>query len=344
VTAYIIRRLLLMPLILIGVTLIIFSMIWALGPDRLLASYIKSPEALKTPDAAERLIKKYGLDEPMPVQYLKWLGNILQGDFGYSMVGKKGVLPAMLERFPYTLELTIYAIIPVILVAIWLGVVSAVHQNKFIDQFIRVFALVGWSLPDFVFGLLLLLVFYSLLGWFPPGMVNTQFDLIMRSAEWNKITSMPTIDALLNGRLDIFVDALRHLILPVMTLAYVWWAYLLRITRSSMLEVLRKDYIRTARAKGVPENIVIQKHAKKNAMIPVLTVAGGSVIGLLGGTVFVETIFSRVGMGRFLADAATLLDYWSIIGGALFFSFIMVVGNLVVDVSYALVDPRIRLE
>ncbi len=343
-TAYIIRRLLLMPLILIGVTLIIFSMIWALGPDRLLASYIKSPEALKTPDAAERLIKKYGLDEPMPVQYLKWLGNILQGDFGYSMVGKKGVLPAMLERFPYTLELTIYAIIPVILVAIWLGVVSAVHQNKFIDQFIRVFALVGWSLPDFVFGLLLLLVFYSLLGWFPPGMVNTQFDLIMRSAEWNKITSMPTIDALLNGRLDIFVDALRHLILPVMTLAYLWWAYLLRITRSSMLEVLRKDYIRTARAKGVPENIVIQKHAKKNAMIPVLTVAGGSVIGLLGGTVFVETIFSRVGMGRFLADAATLLDYWSIIGGALFFSFIMVVGNLVVDVSYALLDPRIRLE
>lgn len=333
-----------MPLILIGVTLIIFSMIWALGPDRLLASYIKSPEALKTPDAAERLIKKYGLDEPMPVQYLKWLGNILQGDFGYSMVGKKGVLPAMLERFPYTLELTIYAIIPVILVAIWLGVVSAVHQNKFIDQFIRVFALVGWSLPDFVFGLLLLLVFYSLLGWFPPGMVNTQFDLIMRSAEWNKITSMPTIDALLNGRFDIFVDALRHLILPVMTLAYLWWAYLLRITRSSMLEVLRKDYIRTARAKGVPENIVIQKHAKKNAMIPVLTVAGGSVIGLLGGTVFVETIFSRVGMGRFLADAATLLDYWSIIGGALFFSFIMIVGNLVVDVSYALVDPRIRLE
>jgi len=344
VTAYIIRRLLLMPLILIGVTLIIFSMIWALGPDRLLASYVKSPEALKTPDAAERLIKKYGLDQPMPVQYIKWLGNILQGDFGYSMVGKKGVLPSILERFPYTLELALYAVVPVILVAIWLGVVSAVHQNKFIDQFIRVFALVGWSLPDFVFGLLLLWVFYSVLGWFPPGIVNTQFDLVMRSADWKTITSMPTIDALLNGRIDVFVDALRHMFLPVITLAYLWWAYLLRITRSSMLEVLRKDYIRTARAKGVPENLVIKKHAKKNAMIPVLTVAGGSVIGLLGGTVFVETIFSRVGMGRFLAEAATLLDYWSIIGGALFFSLIMVLGNLIVDVSYALVDPRIRLE
>ena len=333
-----------MPLILIGVTLIIFSMIWALGPDRLLASYVKSPEALKTPDAAERLIRKYGLDQPMPVQYIKWLGNILQGDFGYSMVGKKGVLPSILERFPYTLELALYAVVPVILVAIWLGVVSAVHQNKFIDQFIRVFALVGWSLPDFVFGLLLLWVFYSVLGWFPPGIVNTQFDLVMRSADWKTITSMPTIDALLNGRIDIFVDALRHIFLPVITLAYLWWAYLLRITRSSMLEVLRKDYIRTARAKGVPENLVIKKHAKKNAMIPVLTVAGGSVIGLLGGTVFVETIFSRVGMGKFLAEAATLLDYWSIIGGALFFSLIMVLGNLVVDVSYALVDPRIRLE
>ncbi len=343
-TAYIIRRLLLMPLILIGVTLIIFSMIWALGPDRLLASYVKSPEALKTPDAAERLIKKYGLDQPMPVQYIKWLGNILQGDFGYSMVGKKGVLPSILDRFPYTLELALYAVVPVILVAIWLGVVSAVHQNKFIDQFIRVFALVGWSLPDFVFGLLLLWIFYSVLGWFPPGIVNTQFDLVMRSADWKTITSMPTVDALLNGRIDIFIDALRHIFLPVITLAYLWWAYLLRITRSSMLEVLRKDYIRTARAKGVPENLVIRKHAKKNAMIPVLTVAGGSVIGLLGGTVFVETIFSRVGMGRFLAEAATLLDYWSIIGGALFFSLIMVLGNLVVDVSYALVDPRIRLE
>ena len=233
-TAYIIRRLLLMPLILIGVTLVIFAMIWALGPDRLLASYIKSPEALKTPDAAERLIRKYGLDEPMPVQYIKWLGNILQGDFGYSMVGKKGVLPAMLERFPHTLELTIFAIIPVILVAIWLGVISAVHQNKFIDQFIRVVALVGWSLPDFVFGLLLLMLFYSILGWFPPGMVSTEFDLVMRGADWKTITSMTTFDALLNGRLDIFIDALRHIILPVLTLAYLWWAYLLRITRSKI--------------------------------------------------------------------------------------------------------------
>jgi len=344
VIAYIVRRLLLVPLILVGVTLIIFSMIWALGPDMLVASYIKSPDAMKTPDARARIIAKYGLDQPTVVQYFKWLGNVVQGDFGYSLVGKEGVLPAILRRFPYTLELALYAFIPVVLVAIWLGVVSAVNQNKFIDQFIRVFALVGWSLPDFVFGLLLLLVFYSILGWFPPGMISTRFDLVMRGADWNAITRLPTIDALLNGRFDIFVDALRHLILPVITLAYLWWAYLLRITRSSMLEVLRKDYIRTARAKGVSERVVIKRHAKKNAMIPVITVAGASVVGLLGGTVFVETIFSRTGIGKFLADSAAQLDYWSIIGGALFFSLIMVLGNLIVDVSYALVDPRIRLE
>ncbi|AKI97165.1 ABC transporter permease [Kosmotoga pacifica] len=342
-TAYIIRRLLLLPLILIGVTLIIFSMIWTLGPERLLASYVKSPEALKTPDAAERLIKKYGLDQPMPVMYGKWLLNVLKGDLGYSLVGKAPVAKAIAERFPYTLELALYAFIPVVFVAIWLGITSAVHQNKFIDQFIRVFALIGWSLPDFVFGLLLLWIFYAVLGWFPPGMFSTKFELVLRSPEWHTITHLPTIDALLNGRFDVFVDALKHLVLPVMTISYLWWAYLLRITRSSMLEVLRKDYIRTARAKGVPEKVVINKHAKRNALIPVVTVAGGTVIGLLSGTVIVEAVFSRTGMGRFLATAATQLDYWSIIGGALFYSFILVLGNLIVDVSYAIIDPRIRL-
>jgi len=344
VTAYIIRRLLLLPLILIGVTLIIFAMIWALGPERLLASYVKSPEALKTPDAAQRLIRKYGLDQPMPVMYAKWLWNVVRGDMGYSLVGKEPVAKAIAERFPYTFELAIYAFIPVVLVAISLGVISAVNHNKFIDQFIRVFALIGWSLPDFVFGLLLLWIFYAKLGWFPPGMVSPEYDLVMRSAEWHTITHMPTFDALLNGRFDVFLDALRHMILPVITLAYLWWAYLLRITRSSMLEVLRKDYIRTARAKGVPEKIVINKHAKRNALIPVVTVAGGTVIGLLSGTVIIESVYSRSGIGRFLADAATQLDYWSIIGGALFFSFLLVIGNLIVDVSYAIIDPRIRLQ
>ncbi len=342
-TAYIIRRLLILPLILIGVTLIIFAMIWSLGPDKLLGSYIKSPEALKSPDAKERIIKKYGLDQPMPVMYGKWLWNLLHGDWGYSLVGKVPVSEAIATRFPYTLELALYALIPVVLVAIWLGVTSAIHQNKFLDQFIRVVALIGWSLPDFVLGLFLLWFFYARLDWVGPGMVSLGFDRIMSDPNWNNVTHMITIDALINGRLDIFLDGLKHLILPIATISFLWWAYLLRITRSSMLEVLRKDYIRTARAKGVPERIVINKHARRNALIPVVTVAGMTIIGLLAGTVIVETVFVRSGIGRFIAQAAQQLDYWSIIGAALVYSFVLVIGNLIVDVSYAVIDPRIRL-
>jgi peptide/nickel transport system permease protein len=174
-------------------------------------------------------------------------------------------------------------------------------------------------------------------------MVSLGFDRIMSDPNWNNVTHMITIDALINGRLDIFLDGLKHLILPIATISFLWWAYLLRITRSSMLEVLRKDYIRTARAKGVPERIVINKHARRNALIPVVTVAGMTIIGLLAGTVIVETVFVRSGIGRFIAQAAQQLDYWSIIGAALVYSFVLVIGNLIVDVSYAVIDPRIRL-
>ena len=342
-TAYIIRRLLILPIILIGITLIIFSMIWMLGPDRLLASYIKSPEALKTDDAKERLIAKYGLDEPIPQQYLKWLGNIVQGDFGYSNIAKKPVQEAIAERIPYTIELAMWAIIPVIAGGIWLGIVSGTHHNQPLDHGIRIFSLVGWSMPDFVFGLLILLLFYTVLGWFPPGYLSYESEAVLRSAEWHRYTNMATIDSILNGNFSIFIDAFRHLIGPIMTIAYLWWAYVLRITRSSMLEVLKKDYIRTARAKGLAEKVVINKHAKKNALIPVVTVAGGMLVSLLAGVVIVESVFNRPGLGRFTAQAATQLDYFSILGSALVFSIILVLVNLIVDISYAFIDPRIRL-
>ena len=342
-TAYIIRRLLILPIILIGITLIIFSMIWMLGPDRLLASYIKSPEALKTEDAKERLIAKYGLDEPTVVQYFKWLGNIVQGDFGYSNIAKKPVQEAIAERIPYTLELALWAIIPVIAGGIWLGVLSGTHHNQPLDHGIRIVSLIGWSMPDFVFGLLILLLFYTILGWFPPGYLSYESEAVLRSAEWTKYTKMATIDSILNWNFSVFIDAFRHLIGPILTIAYLWWAYVLRITRSSMLEVLKKDYIRTARAKGLSENVVINKHARKNALIPVVTVAGGMLVSLLAGVVIVESVFNRPGLGRFTADAATQLDYFSILGSALVFSIILVLVNLIVDISYAFIDPRIRL-
>ncbi len=342
-TAYIIRRLLILPLILLGVTFMIFAMIWSLGPERLIGTYVKSPEALKSESAEQRIIEKYGLDQPLPVQYAKWLGNVFQGDFGYSNVGRTGVREAITSRLPYTAELAMYSIIPVIIVGIWLGVIAGKNHNRWKDHSIRIFAIIGWSLPDYVFGLLVLLVFYSWLGWFPPGYLSQDGLAALRSETWNSVTKFATIDSIINWRWDIFVDAIRHLVGPIITISYLWWAFLLRITRSSMLEVMRKDYVRTARAKGLSEKVVINKHVKRNAMIPVVTVAGGMIVQLLAGTVIVETIFSRPGLGNFTAMAAVQLDYFSIIGSALFFSTILIVANLLVDISYALIDPRIRL-
>ncbi|MBB6063087.1 peptide/nickel transport system permease protein [Thermosipho japonicus] len=343
-TAYIIRRLLLLPLILFGVTLIIFSFTEILGPEKMISAYVNPNLFDKlSNEEIDKLIEKYGLKDPMWTRYFKWLGGVLKGDLGWSVTAKQPVADAIKERIPYTIELALYAFIPVIAVGIWLGVTAAVNRDKFIDHFIRIFAIVGWSLPDFVFGLIILMIFYSVLGWFPPGTLSDWADSIVKSDSFHKITHLLTIDSLLNGRLDIFWDALRHLIGPILTISWLWWAYLLRITRSSMLEVLGKEYVRTARAKGVPEKEVIHKHAKKNAMIPVVTVAGAMVIGLLAGTVIVEVIFNRIGMGRFTAQAATQLDYAAILGSTLFYSTLLVVGNLIIDILYAILDPRIRL-
>jgi len=343
-TTFIIRRLLLLPLIVLGVSLIIFSLFQILGPDKLLAAYV-NPNVFDKLSVKEldALKEKYGLNKPFVERYGIWLWNALKGDLGWSQVGKEPVTKAIWSRFPYTLELALYAMFPVVGVGIWLGVAAAVNRDKFLDHFIRIIAIIGWSFPDFVFGLLVLMVFYSVLGWFPPGTLSQWAEEIVKSPNYLKVTHLLTVDALINGRLDIFWDALRHIIGPVLTLSFLWWAYLLRITRSSMLEVLSKEYVRTARAKGVPEKEVIHKHAKRNAMIPVVTVAGAMVIGLLSGTVIIEVIFNRTGIGRLAAEAAVQLDYATVLGDTLFYSIILVLGNLVIDILYAVFDPRVRL-
>ena len=255
----------------------------------------------------------------------------------------KPVGKAIRTKFPLTFELALYAFFPIILGGIWLGKLTAVRHNSVFDHSTRMVVIVGWSFPDFVFGLLVILIFYSWLGWFPPVVLSNWASRVVESADYARYTGLLTLDALLNGRLDIFWDALRHLLGPVTTMTYLWSAFLIGITRSGMLDVLHKDYIRTARAKGLPEKMVIHKHASKNAMIAVLTVAGRLVIYLLTGTVIIETIFNRPGMGKFVAFAAQQLDYSGILGGTLFFSLILVVGNLIVDVLYAVYDPRIQL-
>lgn len=341
--SYIIRRILLLPVILFGVTFLIFCVFSLLSPMERLATYVRDPNILKSPQSAERLIAKYHLNEPFPLGYINWLGRMAHFDLGWSQSANQPVIDAIKQRFPATLELVLYSIIPVILVGIWLGVISAVHHNDMLDQAIRVTAIIGWSLPTFIFGLFVLFIFYGILGWFPPGRLSAWAQDIIYTGNFNSYTHLITIDALLNGNIPIFLDALRHLIAPIITLSYISWAFLLRITRSSMLDTLRKDYIRTARAKGVDEHTVIHLHAKRNALIPVITIAGMMIIGMLGGVMITETVFTFPGLGFWAAQSAQQLDYGTVISFALLFSTIMVIGNLVVDLSYALIDPRVRL-
>jgi peptide/nickel transport system permease protein len=351
---YVVRRLLIMPLLLVGVTMLIFLMLSMLTPYERAALYVT--DIPKRQGAIDRIIEKYGLDDPIPVQYWYWMvgredektgeikGGILRGNLGWSKVGKSSVIDVIKRRLPATAELTLWAAVPLIGFAVWMGVMAAVNHNKLADQVLRVTAITGWSIPTFVFGLLVLMIFYAKLGWFPPGRLSEWAMRTVMSPEFTRYTQMNTLDALLNLRLDIFLDALRHLVLPVVTLSVISWAFLLRVTRSSMLDTLRQDYMTTARAKGLDERSVVRKHAVPNALIPIITVGGLTLIGLFNGVVITETVFNWPGMGSFMAQAALSLDVVSVLGITLFSSFVLVFGNLVVDVLYGVVDPRIRLE
>ncbi|MFQ5859357.1 MAG: ABC transporter permease, partial [Anaerolineae bacterium] len=249
----------------------------------------------------------------------------------------------LLHRLPATVELALWSFIPIIGIGVWLGIQAAVRHNKPFDQIARVFSIVGWSFPTFVFALLVLMLFYAKTGWFPPGRLSDWASQIVLSDDFTRYTQLNTVDALLNRRPDIFVDALRHIILPVITLCYVQWALLLRVTRSSMLEALRQDYVRTARAKGLSERVVINRHVRRNALIPVATLGGLTVVGLLNGVVITETVFNYPGMGSAVAAAAVSLDVLTVLGFVMFNATLLIAANLVVDILYAVLDPRVRL-
>ena len=254
------------------------------------------------------------------------------------------MLEGLATYFPATLELALWSFIPIMFGGIWLGIKAAINHDKFIDQAARIFSIVGYAFPTFVFGLLMLMIFYAALQWFPPGRLSDWATNVVLSPAFHTYTGMYSIDALLNLRLDIFLDAVRHIVMPALTLIYVNWALILRVTRSSMLDVLRAEYTTVARAKGLPERTVINRHARPNAMIPVVTVGGLFFAGLLNGAVIAETIFEFHGIGWWAANAASILDIASVLGVALFGGILLIIANLVVDVAYAYLDPRIRLE
>ena len=330
---YISKRLFHLALILLGVSVLVFLMLRMIpgDPARLLLGEFATQEDLA------RLRTQMGLDRSYPVQYGIYLANILQGDLGNSLRNGEPVAAEIGVRLVATLELAVAAMLIASLVGIAAGVVSSVRQYSLFDYGSMFMALIGVSMPIFWLGLMLM---YLLAVMFP---VMPMMGRIGMGSEPEAVTGLMLVDTLLAGEIEGFLDALRHLVLPAVTLATIPMAIVARITRSAMLEVLNKDYVRTARAKGMGEAVVILRHALRNAFLPVVTVLGLNLGLLLGGAVLTETIFSWPGLGRYVVDSLMARDYAAVQGCILVFAGLMAFINLIVDLVYALLDPRIRV-
>jgi len=339
--AYIIRRLLLLPPVLFGVSLLVFGILQFFSPVERAALYVTDPKQFA--NIAE-IIEKYGLNAPIWEQYINWIGQIFQGNLGWSKVVSMPVSEAIMYFLPATLELAIFATPIIILGGIFLGSKAAAHKDRFLDHATRVGAIMGWSLPTFWLGLMLLMVFYGYFsGLLPPERLSTEMNILVHTEAFTEYTGLHFLDAILNGNWQVLGDSLRHLVLPVITLTVVNIAFIMRLMRSSMLESLGKGYILTARAKGLDENTVVNKHARKNALIPVLTVSGYIFVAIVNGVVITETIFNYKGLGWWAWQSAVNLDIPSVLAFTLFTAVLFVLTNLVVDLLYTRIDPRVRL-
>ncbi|HQK84459.1 MAG TPA: ABC transporter permease [Atribacter sp.] len=329
---YILKRLLLLIPVLIGVSILIFVIVRLTpgDPARILAGEHATEEYVQ----ATR--ERWGLDKPMYVQYYIWFKSLLRGDLGRSITTHSPVVEEIFNRFPATLELSLFAMFLAIVIGILAGIISAIRQYHFFDYFSMTVALFGISMPVFWLGLMLMFVFGLWLDILPiSGRINVMIPL-------QNITGLYVLDSILTLNFQALGSSLLHLILPSIALGTIPMAMIARITRSSMLEIIRQDFIRTERAKGLPERMVIFKHALKNALIPIITVIGMEFGLLLGGAILTETVFAWPGLGRYTVDAVYARDYPAIQGSVLFIAFIFVVVNLITDVLYAYINPRIR--
>ncbi|KRA97903.1 glutathione ABC transporter permease [Devosia sp. Root685] len=298
------------PTILLVLTLVFIAMRILPGDPALAAL---GDNAL--PEQIAEFREKMGLNVPLWQQYFNFLGGVLTLDFGRSLLSNTPVLQLIAQNLPYTIELTVMAMLMGIVAGIPLGVIAATNRNKMPDSGVRIFSLIGYAIPDFYLGALLLITFSLNLGWFP-----------------------------INGAGDGFVDRIYHVFLPALTLAFVKAAFLGRLTRTSLLEVFGKDYIRTARAKGAKESRVIYRHGLRNAMLPITTGLGLSLLSTLSGSVAIELVFNRPGIGRLLISAIAERDYAVIQGGVLVFAMFVVLINLLMDLVYVVVDPRVKVQ
>ncbi len=331
-TSYIIRRLLSLIPTLLGVSIIVFLFLRMIPGDPALA--LAGEHA--TEANVERIREEFGLNKPLYEQYFTYMGKVLRGDLGTSVLSRRPISDEIRARFPATIELSICALAVALIVGVPAGMISATKRNSIFDNVAMVGSLLGISMPIFWLGLMLNWFFAVRLGWLPSV---TRLD---SGIELQRITNLLIVDSLLTGNPEALLNAIQHLILPAIALGTIPMAIIARMTRSAMLEVLEQDYVRTARAKGLRERVVIARHALKNALLPVITIVGLQVGVLLSGAVLTETIFAWPGIGRWLYLSILARDYPIVQGMALFITVMFLIINLLVDLSYAIVDPRIR--
>ena len=330
---FVLKRLGLVLPTFIGITLLVFSLIRLLPGDPVEAL---SGERGMTEERYQRLLHEFGLDRPLPVQYADYVWKALHGDLGLSTVTHESVFREFFARFPATIELSVCAMLLALLIGLPAGIIAAVKRNTVWDYSVMGASLTGFSMPIFWWGLLLILTFSVGLGWTPvSGRIAIQFDI-------PPVTGFMLIDSLLSSDEGAFKSAVSHLILPSIALGTIPLAVIARMTRSSMLEVLREDYVRTARAKGASMFRIVGIHALRNALIPVVTTIGLQVGTLLAGAILTETIFSWPGIGKWLVEAIHRRDYPAVQGGILLSATVIIGVNLIVDLLYGVINPRIR--
>ena len=344
---YIVRRLLVLPVVLFVVTLVLFVLFLQVPVEQRVAVYLPSVRSNITEADYQKLIEKtierYGLDRPFSVQYVEWVTNLVRGDWGYSPSWREPVLEGLLRRAPATLELTLFALVPAMLLAVGLGRLAARRRGAVPDSLVRSAAFLGWAFPPFILALMLMNVAYARTGWFPPERMSIGISLLVNGEGFRTYTGLLTVDALLNGQPHVFWDAIRHLVLPATCLALAAWALLTRVMRSSLLEVQSQDYIVTARAKGLSERQVINRHATRNALLPVISTAGVIPPLLITGVAVIEVVFNFNGVGRWAVQGFLNSEIPVTVGFALFSCIVTVLASLIADILYAVVDPRVRL-
>ncbi len=334
---YIARRLLFLVFLIIGVSLVVFIISHTVPSDPVLANL--SQRNIDNEELVAAFRAKWGLDKPIHVQYLVYLRNLARGDMGVSIRTQRPVLQDLKEHFPATIELAVFSMAIAVVFGIIFGVISAIKRNTAVDQTVRGVSVFGVSVPSFWLALMCLQVFYVTLGIAPgPGRIGPYLS------PPTPVTRLFVLDALLEGNWALALDALHHMLLPGLVLGAFSMGLIARTTRSSLLEVMSMDFIRTARAKGLVEKMVIIRHALGNALIPVVTVIGVAFGNLLGGMVLVETIFAWPGIGEYAYKAAGNLDFPAIVGVSILIAINYVVINLVVDILYGILDPRVRYE